>query len=284
MGSKFEKFKSIIKKFSAKNEQVEFKQEEGLLSSRLAEDAKALIEELFNKLGPRPAATKESRRAARHIAAIFEGYSEDVTITSSRIYTSVAKGLLVSILIVAPLAFLFTLFNMPIMTLALIALWCFSFYLQIKKKRNIFKILMPSDEAANVHAVLEPEELVEETIVFTSHHDSASENIIQSTFSFKYFSLYYIPAFGFLTLAITSITQLLFNIFKGDLLPGITSPALIVFSLIGCVLTYSSLFSLKTLGKKFVSGAGDNLSGVSVIIQLLRYFSSKRKQARLKAY
>lgn len=276
MGVRFDKFKAIVKKFSNKEEVIHHSPEDGILSSQLSEDAKNLINDMFEKLGPRPAATKESRRAARYIASLFEEYTQDVTITSARIYTSMMKGLLASVLIFSVLVLLFTVFNMPIIALALIAAWSFSFFMQLKRKRNIFKPFMPSDEAANVHAIIEPDEIVEETVVFTAHHDSASENKIQSYLSFKYFSLFYIPALGFVILLLTSIAQFILDVLELSFSPKLASFPIIIFSLIGTIFTCFSLIGLKAKGREFVSGAGDNLSGIAVVVELLRYFSFKK--------
>jgi len=278
MGSRFDKFKATIARITKKKVlQTSSYKEDPILPSRLSDDAKNLIEKLFGELGPRPAATKESRRAARRIAAIFEEYSSDVTITSAKIYTSMLKGQILSILMISPIILIFTLFNIPIVALSLIAFWCVSFVFELKGKQNIFKALMPSDEAANVHAILEPEDLVEETIVFSSHHDTAPENKIQKTFSLKYITLYYFPIIGFLMLAITALSELLFDIFIYSFSPKLSSLPYIIFSFLGCGLTFSSLISIKTLGKDYVTGAGDNLSGVATVVQILRYFSNKKK-------
>lgn len=283
MDFKINKLKTLITKFTGgKKQPVEKKYEDTLRSAKLSEDALGLLTNLYETLGPRPAATKDSRRAARQIAALFESYvdEKDVTITSARIYTSISKGVLLSLILITPIILLLNIFNLPLISMAIIAVWTASFILQIRRKRNVFKFLMPSDEAANVHAVLEPDDLVEETVVFTAHHDSASENKIQNYLSWRNFSLYYLPFSGVCVLTITSIVMFILDLLYGHITPGITSVGYIVSSIIGVLLSYSSLFCLKSMGLGYVKGAGDNLSGVSVVVQLARYFASKKKAGK----
>lgn len=283
MGIRFDKFKTALKRISKNSDLAKRNNgdNDAIQPSRLADDAKGLIEDLYDNLGPRPAATKESRRAARHIASIFEEYTDDVTITSARIYTSMVKGYLLSLLIVSPIIALLTIFGLPIIALALAVFWAFSFFLQLKDKRTVLKVFMPSDEAANVHAVLNPDDVVEETIVFSSHHDTAPEDKVKKVFTLRYVTLYYMPAIGFLVLAITAVVKLLCDIaIRGSIIPGIASLPIILFSSFGLLLEYSSLISIRSIGKDYVRGAGDNLSGVSVVVEILRYFADKKKKGQ----
>ncbi len=280
MGSRFNKFKQVIAKFTKRDgiAKVETPNDDEIMLSHLSDDARILLEELYSELGARPAATKESRRAARRIATILEQYTDDVTITSARIYTSVFKALIISLLCVSPIISIATIFNIPILALSISTIWLVSLIMQLKKKKNIFKAIMPSDEAANVHGILEPDDIVEETIVFTAHHDTAPENKAQKTFSLRYFTLYYLPALGFLILILTIISEFFYDIFRSSFVPSMALVPFICFSVVGLLLTYAPVACIKTIGKDYVSGAGDNLSGVSVVVEILRYFSALKKR------
>lgn len=123
------KFLSLIKGFVSNlgkkdsNASQEKKDADVMIASNLSDDAYRMIEELEGELGPRPAATKESRRAARRIASIFEKYSDDVTITSARLYPSINKGFLIILVLLILLMFIFSLFRLPYISLVLLGVY-----------------------------------------------------------------------------------------------------------------------------------------------------------------
>ncbi len=141
MGSRFNKFKQVIAKFTKRDgiAKVETPNDDEIMLSHLSDDARILLEELYSELGARPAATKESRRAARRIATILEQYTDDVTITSARIYTSVFKALIISLLCVSPIISIATIFNIPILALSISTIWLVSLIMQLKKKKTFSK-------------------------------------------------------------------------------------------------------------------------------------------------
>ena len=286
MGINFNRFKSWVKKVSTAPVKVAAKdkeeENEELLISSLALDAKNLLYDLHQSMDARPAASKESRKAAREISSLFSRYVDDndVTITSSRIYTSVSKGVFISLLIVSPLSFLLLLFNMPLLSFTLILAWSIAVILQIKGKKNIFKMLMPSDESANVHAVIEPEELVEQTIIFSAHHDSGIENKVHGFFSLRNFSLFFFPLIGILLFLGISVYMVIRNILHSTWSLSVQPWPIVLLSIVGVALTYSTLLYMKNLGCDYINGAGDDLAGVSVVVQLLRYFSARKKSGK----
>lgn len=286
MNFNFKKIKSWMKKVSTSpvkiEKKVEEEEKEEISVSTLASDAKNLIYDLHSSMGARPAASKESRKAAREIASLFSKYVDDndVTITSSRIYTSVSKGIFISLLIVSPLAFLFLLFNMPLVSLALLVFWIVAVVLQIRGKKNIFKVLMPSDESANVHAVIEPDEIVEQTIVFSSHHDSGIENKTHGFFSLRNFSLFFLPAIGMLLLLGLDVFVIVKDIIHATWALSVQPWQVVLLSILAVGLTYTTLLYFRNIGSECVNGAGDDLAGVSVVVQLLRYFSIKKKNGK----
>ncbi len=249
-----------------------------MIASNLSDDAHKIIEELEAELGPRPAATKESRRAARRIASIFEKYSDDVTITSARIYPSINKGFLIILVLLILLMFIFALFRLPYISLALLGIYLWGIAKEVKKEESFLRRFLSTNEGANVHAVIEPEDVILRTIVFSAHHDSAE--IIDKRKRLDLHSLLslYIPASALSLMGLTAFAELVQMIVRLDFIPGFSRMLFIVLSLISLIAASASVFMYFKVGSSYSPGSGDNLSGVSVVVELLRYFSFKKKR------
>lgn len=249
-----------------------------LIASSLSSEAHKVIEELAS-LGPRPAATKDSRKAARKIANKFEAYSDDVTITAAKMYPSLQRGFLVILAVVLALSFVFSVFKLPYLALAIMGVYLFGIYKEIKKEDSFLRRFLSSREGANVHAVIEPEDVVLRTIIFSAHHDSAE--IIDSkhkSVDIKTLLSLYIPYMAMAAIGVFSIIEFLSMIFSLSFHPGILSPVLIIFHSIILLVAEISIFLYFKVGTSYSIGAGDNLSGVSVVVELLHYFSEKKKR------
>ncbi len=281
MAKFFDQLKTSISKFANKKPQPVKKSDRSLVQSKkLAEDAKNIIESFTSELGPRPAATKESRRAARKIASCFEEYSEDVLITSARAYNKLNFGMLVIGLILMFFMYVFSIFNMPYLSLIIGCFYAWCLYREVRGKGNFFRRFLSSGESANVHAVLEPENEVKSTVMFSAHHDSAPILGARKGFSSQLLFSYVIPVVSFIIMLITGFVLVVFDVVKLSFKPGLTYWPFLVFSTLSEALSLLSLFSIKYQEKSYSPGAGDNLSGVSVVTELLKYFSSEKESGR----
>ncbi len=253
---------------------------ETLIASGLADDAHRVIEELAEELGPRPAATKESRRAARHIASVFEKYSDDVTITSARMYPGLSRGFLIILIACLLLMFLFSSFRLPVLSVVLSGLYAWGISKEIRKEKSFLRRFLSSSEGANVHAVIEPEDAVLRTVIFSAHHDSAE--IIEKRKGVDIHSLLslYLPLASILIMGLSALIEIFSMLMGHSLAPGLASPAFIAISLFSLALASVSVFMYFRVGSEYSPGAGDNLSGLSAVIELLRYFSSKKSRGR----
>ncbi len=270
-------FRNLLDEAKRKNNTKETKREySSLIASSLSSEAHKEIVDLAS-LGPRPAATKESRKAARKIANKFEAYSNDVTITSARMFPNLQRGFLVILSIVLLLSFLFSLFKLPYLSLAIMCIYLFGIYKEIKKEDSFLRRFLSSKEGANVHAVIEPEDVVLRTIIFSAHHDSAE--IVDSKHKgvdIKSLLSLYIPYIAMAALGIFSLVEFLSMLFSLSFLPGILKPIFIIFHSIILLVAEVSIFLYFKVGSSYSIGAGDNLSGVAVVIELLHYFSEKK--------
>lgn len=251
---------------------------ETLIASGLAADAHRIIEDLTCELGPRPAATKESRKAARRIASIFEKYSDDVTITSARLYPSINKGFLLVLIPFLFLMLLFIMFKLPYLSILLAAVYSYGIAREIKKEHSFLRKFLSTNEGANVHAVIEPSDAVLRTIIFSAHHDSAEIVEKRKGFNLHTILSVYIPGISFAFMTAVAIAEFLSMLLRLNMLPGAASLPFIVLSAIPLLAASVSVLMYYRVGSEYSPGSGDNLSGLSVVIELLRYFSFKKEK------
>ena len=271
--------KSILKEVKGKDVKKESKKESSaFLASSLSSEALETIREL-SELGPRPAATKDSRKAARKIANMFEAYSDDVTITAAKMYPNLSRGFLLILAVVLLISFVFSLFKLPYLSLAIIIVYLYGIIKEVKKENSFLRRFLSTNEGANVHATLEPEDVVLRTIIFSAHHDSAE--IIEGkkkSIDLKSLLSLYIPFIALASLGVFSLVEFISMIGTLSFFPGILKPLFIVFHSIILIVAELSIFLYFKVGTSYSIGAGDNLSGVSVVVALLHYFSKKKER------
>lgn len=272
-------FKGLFGKNEEKKVAIKSKDRiESLSVATLSGDALKLIHELYAALGERPSASKESKKAARYISELFSKYSGQVTISSNTVYKDIGKYLSLFALGTVFVSMVFVAINLPILSVAILGLLFYLFYLELKKKESKLKKLMPTGEAVNVHSVLEAEDRAERTIIFSAHLDSA---VAEDSGDAKLALLKkYAPIVSALVASIVSVIGLFSALISWDLSVGLPSIALFIIAI---VLALSSAFAFYLIIKeKAVSspGCGDNLSGVAVVEELLRYYSFEKAQGR----
>ena len=284
MGNRFGKIGELMQrglKKLKKEKQVQAEPAENVKAPRLSEEAYSLLCSLFEDLGPRPAATAASRNAARRIGEVFGSFSDDVTVTTGRIVPAIGKWMLLSAIIASTLIFIFISIGLPLVASVVGALFTVSTINELRVRKNPLRSVFPSGEAANVHAVIEPEGVAERTLILSAHHDTAAvsrteKEGILSRLSAK------TGAVSFLILAVLSIFQLVLELIQGRLF-GVGFPGWIVFFLS----FFSSAFAVLSFYLAFASslsaytsGAGDNLSGVAVVATLGRYYAELSRQGK----
>ena len=255
--------------------------EDGTKTVKLSEEASDLLGTLSSELGPRPAASLESRRAARRIASEMEKHTDDVTLTSGRIYPYIGKGMMLFLYVFTLFSLIFAFAGLPYISLLAAALYLYALYGEIAKDGGWLRAFMRTGEAANVHAVIESEEEAERTIIFSAHHDSAP---IRKEREGKFWRLaswrYLQPASFALAVAASAfavVSELIRGVFWGFNLPSLSIALLLLLSLASSIVSFIA-FDMKE--GEYSVGAGDNLSGVSVVITLLSHFAKEKKEGR----
>ena len=273
------KLKDSIKKLK-KEKAPEKESVESVKAPKLSDEAYDLLVRLYEELGPRPAASAASRNAARKIGNIFETFSEDVTVTTGRIIPRLLRWMRLSMAIAASLAFLFAIIGLPYLSLAISIFFIISSVNELGMKKNPLRSFFPTDDAANVHAVIEPDGDVERTIIFSAHHDTAAvkEKDVEDLLSKLNLQTGVISYICFnaivLVQIIVEIVQKRFFSFNFPFWPV----AILLFLFF--TVTIVSLVRTLHPDEEFTSGVGDNLSGVSVVATLGKYFASEKKQGR----
>lgn len=254
--------------------------EETIFAPKLSDECFSLLSSLFDELGPRPAASDASRNAARRIASQFEKFTDDVTVTTGKIIPDITKWHLVSLAVFSSVVFLFSFIGLPYIALPIAILFIIAISRDLAKKSNPLRRFFPSAVATNVHAVIEPEEEVYRTIIFSAHHDTASISGIDDAKMKAVFSMN-TALLGFLALSIVSLLSFIEEIFEGRLFRANIPDALIVILLfISFLASLAAVYIISMSGKEYTGGAGDNLSGVAIVTTLGLYFSREKKVGR----
>ena len=253
---------------------------EAVKAPKLSDEAYNLLSSLYSELGPRPAASPGSRNAARRIASLLEAFSDDVTVTTGRIVPGLHHWMIISSMAFSAVMFLCSFIGLPYIAAAAGAFFIFCTLNDLRFRKNPLRSFFPSGDATNVHAVIEPSDTAERTLIFSAHHDTAA---IRKTEKGKILSKLSLQtgAVGFAALEIISIVQIAAELVQKRLLvmnlppflPAVLSAAAFVFSL-------ASMYAVVRSEGEYTAGAGDNLSGVSVVITLARYFSDMAKQGK----
>ena len=268
-----------IDSLGRKGQEEERSIEEGTKAVRLSDQALSLLNTLSSELGPRPAASPDSRRAARRIGSEMERSEKDVVLTTARVYPRAARGMLLFSYLFLLLSSMLTLVGLPYLSLLLIGAYILALYGEIKGDGGWLRCFMRSDEATNVHAVIEPEGDVRATLVFSAHHDCAMIRRKGEGRIGRIASSAYLQPASFALMALSSLISLVAEI-AGGVFWGFNFPTIPVIILQLVSIAASALsFSYINLGdEEYSPGAGDDLSGVSVVTTLLSHFSKEKRE------
>ena len=254
--------------------------EENVYAPKLSDECYNILSSLFDESEPRPAASAESRSFARKIAELFGRFSRDVTLTSCRIIPRLYRWLLVTVAASSAAVFLLSFIGLPYLAFVLSGFSIIAVVDEILKKKDPLRRFFPTDDASNVHAVIEPEEDVQHTVIFSSHHDTAAVSRSEKGKLESFLSVHTAAA-GMVALCLVSFIQSIVEIIQGRLLrfnaPGIIFAILLLVSFAASL---SSLYLIITSGKSFTKGAGDNLSGVAAVTTLGHYFSREKNAGK----
>ena len=272
------KLRDSVRKLSGRGVEESSPAEE-VHAPRLSDEAAELLQSLCGDLGPRPAASEMSAKAAERIRDEFMAFSEDTAITSGRIVPGRQRWMLLSLMVSAVLVLIFSFAGLPYLSMIPGLLYLSSFFSSLRRRSSFLDRLFPSSEAVSVHAVIEPYGSVERTLILSAHHDSApvpgKRSGILSRFSIQS------AAISFAILLASSAMQCMTELFQGRFpRPNMPPLLFLLVSAASFAAVVVSFVSVYSRNERYSPGAGDNLSGVAAISALGRHFSREKKSGR----
>ncbi len=247
-------------------------------AGKLASLALEFTNSIIDKFGPRLAGSESSAKAAEAIEQAYAEFCDTTSQTSCSIDTTLHSFTLNVAVYVYPIIIVLMLFGLPWLSLALFGVYIWYVTRQLYLYRPLKFPKRPVSEGINVHGILEPEQEVLHTIIFSGHHDSAPLHHFNSLDRFSYAKTVLFPIVLFALSGVLSLVQVLAELFSLVLfLPNLPSiPMLILLGLL--LFATPFLFPLRHFYEKEGSpGAGDNLASVGMTVELARYFHWKRE-------
>ncbi|MFA5514408.1 MAG: M28 family peptidase [Sphaerochaetaceae bacterium] len=241
---------------------------EKLKAQTMAKEALSLVSELIEKFGSRLTGSKGAKETANHLADELSLYCPRVEKVSFNLHPKAFLGWIRIVVATYIGALLFLWLSLPIISfIALcgaLAVMVFEFFLY----KELIDPLYKKVEGINVYGVMEPEDEVLQTVVYSGHHDSAPIFNLFEKDSHLYFFKISTALGSFLTLIVFSFIKL-FN-------PKVN----ILFTLIFTLASYFVLKLWNFASDEGTPGAGDNLIASTMGIQIARYF--KESETPLK--
>lgn len=242
-------------------------------SIKLAEDAINSTKNMIDEFGSRLSGSESCSKCANKIKETFDNYCD---YTEEQFFKH--KGLAYSLwLKILPFVYIITLVLLLSGFSFIPLLINIGFLFYVYKEFIIYEPLLErhvkSEKGVNVFGVIEPDNEVKKTIVYTSHHDSA-KIANKNRGDNGYFLNVELPLILFGISVIINIIELFVELFTGRLF-NIGFPQIsIMIILILLLIASPIIFKLRSFYSDKVSpGAGDNLISSNILIQLSKYFN-----------
>ena len=269
-----ERLKDALSRIRAGNRKAEEEQREEAPPIRLSDEAMAFMRSFTEDNPERGAASEGSKKAARRIFSIFHEYAgDDAVITTLRIAPHIYKEMAVVAAVSASAVSILCIIGVPFAALIVSVFYIVQLINGLRKKPNRFAKFFVTSEAYNVHAVIEPEGEVKNTVIFTSHHDSAE--IREKGTGARGFISSAIPlAISYAALTSVALCSVVVNLFQGRLF-GLPSLPVMILAIVLLIPSAAVIFYCRSFSGRFSPGAGDNASGLSIVTTLLHFYSRK---------
>ncbi len=249
---------------------------ESLKAKKLAEDAINDTETLINEFGPRITGSEACKACGEKISERLDDFC-DFTSKQSFNHKGKAFSLWLKILpYVYVVSLILLLFGFSLLPLLLNMFFAYYVYREFIIYKPLFEKGVKTTNAINIHGVIEPEEEVEQTIIFSAHHDSAQLLNYNRGERGHFFNVE-LPLILFGAAFIVNIVDILVELLTKKIFtlgfPTITTVIFIVLLLIASPI----VFKIKNYySDKGSPGAGDNLISSNILIQLSKYFNWKK--------
>jgi aminopeptidase YwaD len=165
------------------------------------------------------------------------------------------------------LSFLFILISVIIILITI------SYFItEVMKYHEFFDFLFPKRTSKNVIGIINPKNLVKNTIIFSAHHDSAFE--FNTFYYFKRFGQFIINFgyFGVAVLFVVTVIKLVFQLLSINFDLLFIGFGIFFFIFVPIALAYVFFHSYHP-----VLGAFDNLSGVAIILGIGKFLTLNKE-------
>ncbi|MGI6433124.1 MAG: M28 family metallopeptidase [Sphaerochaetaceae bacterium] len=250
---------------------------EKLHASFMAKQALDLVSRLINDHGSRLSGTDACRKTAHRLSEELKKSCDSVALESFDIHPDAFLGWIKILVVLYPVALVFSWLSVGLLSFMLMGSSLTIMVLQFFFYKEVLDRFYPQAEGINVYGVIEPQQKVKNTVVFSGHHDSA-----------KIFTLYldkphlYLLRISIGLGSIVALTLLsLIQIFKGAIVSFRLPSMGFGIALVVLTVTLPWIFRLWNFAaKEGTPGAGDNLIASAMGVELAHYF--KNRQSKLK--
>lgn len=249
-----------------------------LRSTSLAEEALKETKKLIGEFGGRRTGSSSCKKCADKISKRLSEYC-DFTSKQEFKHKGLAFGLWIQyIAYIYLISLVLLLVGAPFLSLFTNIFFIYYVYREFIVYKPLFEKNIKDTDGINIHGIIEPEEEVKPTILFSSHHDSAP--LLNKNRGDKgYFINVELPIVLFGTSCVMSLVQIIVELLTKRLFhigfPPITSLVIILLLLLATPIVYKIR---NYYSQESSPGAGDNLISSSILIQLSRYFSWRKKR------
>jgi hypothetical protein len=251
---------------------------EKLHSARMAKEALEMVSDLIDRYGSRLVGSDSCTKTAEELADALSPYTDQVHRETFKLHPEAFLGWIRILVAVYPVALCCLLLSFPlvaaIVSVGALFIMVYEFFLY----REVIDRWYPEETGMNVYGILEPQEEVQQTVVFSGHHDSAR------VFNFYLHKPHlYLLRVGtglgaYFLLTLFSVIQTIAEMVSGSLFRvGLSSPLFLVVQLVLLIALPWVLQLWNFAGKEGTPGAGDNLVSSAMGIQLARYFTGGSK-------
>ncbi|UNC92359.1 M28 family metallopeptidase [Candidatus Contubernalis alkaliaceticus] len=221
---------------------------------------------LTEQIGPRGSTKRNEQLAAHYIKESMEksGLGVEVQEFTSVKSFSWTYGLIYSL-------FCFSFIIFPFSRFVSFLLCLFGLYVFIREvnTREIISKFMPGGLSQNVLGKIKAKKYPVKTVIFTAHYDTSRSGLMFDPESVKNFRVIFL--FNYISMGIISVLYGLSNFLVN---PHILTLWYLSFPFALFLFTSLLMLIQRELRGDYISGANDNASGVSVLLELAREFSS----------
>ncbi len=254
---------------------------ETLKAGKLAKLALERVSRLIGAYGPRPAGSEADAACAKDLHEELGKFCDSTHMQEFTMHPGAFTGWIRMAVVLYPLSLLLMWFGIPFLSVILYILFGIVVYREYIAYKPMTDSLYPSVPGCNVHGVINPSGEVLHTVVFSGHHDSARlfryNKLDKSTYAMKVG----LPVALVGMLGIFSLVQLLVQAVTGRLFTiGLPPVAIMVFLILFTLMVPFVLPLWRFMGDGASPGAGDDLIGSSMAVELARFFSWSRRNGK----